>query len=222
VIRVVIADDQGLVRGGFRSIMNGSPDIEVVGEAGDGAEAVRLCRSLQPDVVLMDIRMPVLDGLAATRALVEQGCPARVLVLTTFDVDEYVYAALKAGASGFILKDGPAEGLPEAVRTVAAGQSLLAPTVTRRLIEHYVHGPTPGAPPPAAVSSLTDRETGILRAMASGASNAEIAAELYLGESTVKTHVTHVLAKLGVRDRLQAVVYAYEHGVVRAGESSGR
>jgi DNA-binding NarL/FixJ family response regulator len=221
VIRVVIADDQALVRGGFRSILNGQPDLEVVGEAGDGAEAVRLCRSLGPDVVLMDIRMPVLDGLAATRQVVAAG-PTRVLVLTTFDVDEYVYAALQAGASGFILKDGPAEGLPEAVRTVAAGQALLAPTVTRRLIEHYVQGPAPGSPQPAAVAALTERETAILRLMATGASNAEIAADLYLGESTVKTHVTHVLAKLGVRDRLQAVVYAYEHGVVRAGESSGR
>jgi DNA-binding NarL/FixJ family response regulator len=221
VIRVVIADDQGLVRGGFRSILNGQPGIDVVGEAGDGAEAVRLCRSLRPDVVLMDIRMPVLDGLAATRQVVEAG-PTRVLVLTTFDVDEYVYAALQAGASGFILKDGPAEGLPEAVRTVAAGQSLLAPAVTRRLIEHYVQGPAPGTPLPAAVASLTERETAILRAMATGASNAEIAAQMYLGESTVKTHVTHVLAKLGVRDRLQAVVYAYENGVVRAGENTGR
>jgi DNA-binding NarL/FixJ family response regulator len=221
VIRVVIADDQALVRGGFRSILNGQPDLEVVGEAGDGAEAVRLCRSLGPDVVLMDIRMPVLDGLAATRQVVAAG-PTRVLVLTTFDVDEYVYAALQAGASGFILKDGPAEGLPEAVRTVAAGQALLAPTVTRRLIEHYVQGPAPGSPQPAAVAALTERETAILRLMATGASNAEIAADLYLGESTVKTHVTHVLAKLGVRDRLQAVVYAYEHGVVRAGENSGR
>jgi DNA-binding NarL/FixJ family response regulator len=221
VIRVVIADDQGLVRGGFRSILNGQPDIDVVGEAGDGAEAVRLCRSLQPDVVLMDIRMPVLDGLAATRQVVEGGT-TRVLVLTTFDVDEYVYAAFRAGASGFILKDGPAESLPEAVRTIAAGQSLVAPQVTRRLIEHYVRGPAPGTPLPAAVSALTERETAILRAMATGASNAEIAAQLYLGESTVKTHVTHVLAKLGVRDRLQAVVYAYENGVVRAGENSGR
>jgi DNA-binding NarL/FixJ family response regulator len=221
VIRVVIADDQALVRGGFRSILNGQPDLEVVGEAGDGAVAVRLCRSLGPDVVLMDIRMPVLDGLAATRQVVAAG-PTRVLVLTTFDVDEYVYAALQAGASGFILKDGPAEGLPEAVRTVAAGQALLAPTVTRRLIEHYVQGPAPGSPQPAAVAALTERETAILRLMATGASNAEIAADLYLGESTVKTHVTHVLAKLGVRDRLQAVVYAYEHGVVRAGENSGR
>ena len=221
MIRVVIADDQALVRGGFRSILGSSGDIEVVGEAGDGAEAVQLCRSRQPDVVLMDIRMPVLDGLAATRQVVAQG-PTRVLVLTTFDADEYVYEALKAGASGFILKDSPAEELPEAVRTVAAGQALLAPSVTRRLVEHYVQGPAPGAAPPAVVGTLTERETAILRAMAAGWSNAEIAAQLYLGESTVKTHVTHVLAKLGLRDRLQAVVYAYENGIVRAGENTGR
>jgi DNA-binding NarL/FixJ family response regulator len=214
----VIADDQGLVRGGFRSILGGQPDIDVVGEAGDGAEAVRLCRSLRPDVVLMDIRMPVLDGLAATRQVVD-AVPTRVLVLTTFDVDEYVYAALTAGASGFILKDGPAEGLAEAVRTIASGHALLAPTVTRRLIQSYVRGPGPDSPPPPAVGTLTERETAILRAMAAGLSNAEIAAQLYLGESTVKTHVTHVLAKLGVRDRLQAVVYAYENGIVRAGEA---
>jgi DNA-binding NarL/FixJ family response regulator len=218
---VVIADDQALVRGGFRSILGSAADIEVIGEAGDGAEAVRLCRVGRPDVVLMDIRMPVLDGLAATREVVAQG-PARVLVLTTFDADEYVYAALKAGASGFILKDSPAEELPEAVRTIAAGQALLAPTVTRRLVEHYVQGPPPGTRPPAAVATLTERETAILRAMAAGWSNAEIAARLFLGESTVKTHVTHVLAKLGVRDRLQAVVYAYENGIVRPGENGGR
>jgi DNA-binding NarL/FixJ family response regulator len=221
MIGVVIADDQALVRAGLRSILSSAPDIDVIGEAGDGAEAVRLCRTARPDVVLMDIRMPVLDGLAATRRIIASE-PCKVLILTTFDVDEYVYAALRAGASGFILKDSPAEELPQAVRTVAAGQALLAPSVTRRLVEHYVQGPAPGTPPPAAVGSLTEREMAILRAMAGGWSNAEIAARLYLGESTVKTHVTHVLAKLGVRDRLQAVVYAYEHGVVQAGNSSSR
>jgi DNA-binding NarL/FixJ family response regulator len=216
MIRVVIADDQALVRGGFRSILSTQPDINVVGEAADGARAVELCRQIQPDVVLMDIRMPILDGIAATRAVVQSG-DARVLILTTFDIDEYVYAALKAGASGFILKDGPAEGLPEAVRTVAAGQALLAPSVTRRVVQEYVRGPASGAPLPAAVLALTERESAVLRAMAMGLSNAEIGHQLYLAEATVKTHVTHVLAKLGLRDRLQAVVYAYESGLVRPG-----
>jgi DNA-binding NarL/FixJ family response regulator len=216
MIRVVIADDQALVRGGFRSILSTQPDINVVGEAADGARAVELCRQIQPDVVLMDIRMPILDGIAATRAVVQSG-DARVLILTTFDIDEYVYAALKAGASGFILKDGPAEGLPEAVRTVAAGQALLAPSVTRRVVQEYVRGPALGAPLPAAVLALTERESAVLRAMAMGLSNAEIGHQLYLAEATVKTHVTHVLAKLGLRDRLQAVVYAYESGLVRPG-----
>ena len=216
MIRVVIADDQALVRGGFRSILSTQADIEVVGEAGDGSAAVELCRSAQPDVVLMDIRMPVLDGIAATRAVVESG-HARVLILTTFDIDQYVYAALKAGASGFILKDGPAEGLPEAVRIVAAGQALLAPSVTRRVVEDYVRGPALGAPLPSAILALTERENAVLKAMAAGLSNAEIGQRLFLAEATVKTHVTHVLAKLGLRDRLQAVVYAYESGLVRPG-----
>ena len=218
MIRVVIADDQALVRGGFRSILSTQPDINVVGEAADGARAVELCRQIQPDVVLMDIRMPVLDGIAATRAVVQSGY-ARVLILTTFDIDRYVYAALKAGASGFILKDGPAEGLPEAVRTVAAGQALLAPSVTRRVVEEYVRGPALGAPLPQAILALTERESAVLKAMAMamGLSNAEIGQRLFLAEATVKTHVTHVLAKLGLRDRLQAVVYAYESGLVRPG-----
>jgi DNA-binding NarL/FixJ family response regulator len=216
MIRVVIADDQALVRGGFRSILSTQADMEVVGEAADGTQAVELCRSIQPDVVLMDIRMPVLDGIAATRAVVQSGY-ARVLILTTFDIDQYVYAALKAGASGFILKDGPAEGLPEAVRTVAAGQALLAPSVTRRVVEEYVRGPALGAPLPQVILSLTERESAVLKAMATGLSNAEIGQQLFLAEATVKTHVTHVLAKLGLRDRLQAVVYAYESGLVRPG-----
>ena len=219
MIRVVIADDQALVRGGFRSILSTQADIEVVGEAADGTQAVEMCRTIQPDVVLMDIRMPVLDGIAATRAVVQSGY-ARVLILTTFDIDRYVYAALKAGASGFILKDGPAEGLPEAVRTVAAGQALLAPSVTRRVVEEYVRGPALGAPLPQAILALTERESAVLKAMAMamGLSNAEIGQRLFLAEATVKTHVTHVLAKLGLRDRLQAVVYAYESGLVRPGE----
>jgi DNA-binding NarL/FixJ family response regulator len=216
MIRVVIADDQALVRGGFRSILSTQADIEVAGEAADGNQAVEICRQARPDVVLMDIRMPVLDGIAATRAIVESG-HGRVLVLTTFDLDEYVYGALKAGASGFILKDSPAEGLPDAVRTIASGQSLLAPSVTRRVIEEYVQSPAPGTPLPDAVLALTDRENAVLKAMAMGLSNAEIGRQLYLAEATVKTHVTHVLAKLGLRDRLQAVVYAYESGLVRPG-----
>jgi DNA-binding NarL/FixJ family response regulator len=209
MIRVIIADDQALVRGGFRSILSTQADIEVVGEAADGNRAVELCRQIQPDVVLMDIRMPVLDGIAATRAVVQAGS-ARVLILTTFDLDEYVYAALKAGASGFILKDGPAEGLPEAVRIVAAGQALLAPSVTRKVVEEYVRSPALGSPLPEAVLALTERESAV------------IGHQLFLAEATVKTHVTHVLAKLGLRDRLQAVVYAYESGLVRPGGQTTR
>jgi DNA-binding NarL/FixJ family response regulator len=216
MIRVLIADDQALVRGGFASILSTQDDIEIAGEAADGARAVELCRRLQPDVVLMDIRMPVLDGIAATRAVTEHGY-SRVLILTTFDLDEYVYSALKAGASGFLLKDSPAEELPAAVRTVAAGQALLAPSVTRKVIEEYVRIPAPGAALPDAVQALTDRERAVLKAMAAGLSNAEIGRRLYLAEATVKTHVTHVLAKLGLRDRLQAAVYAYESGLIRPG-----
>ena len=221
MIRVVIADDQALVRGGFRSILSTQSDLDVVAEAADGARAVELSRELQPDVVLMDIRMPVLDGIAATRAVVQSGY-SRVLILTTFDIDEYVYAALKAGASGFILKDGPAEGLPEAVRTIAAGQAMLAPAVTRRVIEEFVRVPAVGAPMPEALQALTDREGAVLKAMATGLSNAEIGRQLFLAEATVKTHITHVLAKLGLRDRLQAVVYAYESGLVRPGSQRPR
>jgi len=215
-IRVLIADDHALVRGGFRSILSTQADIEVVADVADGAEAVTATILHRPDVVLMDIRMPVLDGLGATRQVVDRS-EARVLILTTFDLDEYVYAALKAGASGFILKDGPAEGLADAVRTVAAGQSLLAPTITRRVIEEYVRRPAPGTPTDRAVSTLTPREADVLRALAAGRSNAEIARELFLGEATVKTHVTSLLQKLGLRDRVQAVVFAYESGFVRVG-----
>jgi DNA-binding NarL/FixJ family response regulator len=214
MIRVVIADDQALVRGGLASILSTQDDIEVVGEAVDGVRAVELCRRVQPDVVLMDIRMPILDGIAATQAVVQSGY-ARVLILTTFDLDEYVYSALKAGASGFILKDSPAEELPAAVRIVAAGHALLAPSITQRVIEEYVRSPALGAPLPDAILALTERESAVLEAMAMGLSNAEIGKQLFLAEATVKTHVTHVLAKLGLRDRLQAVVYAYESGLVR-------
>jgi DNA-binding NarL/FixJ family response regulator len=214
VIRVLIADDQALLRGGFRMILESQPDLEVVGEAGDGNEAIALAREHGPDVVLMDIRMPELDGLEATRRLLaEEGAP-RVLMLTTFDENEYVYEAMKAGASGFLLKELKPEQLAEAIRVAAAGDALLAPSITRRLIEEFVSRPPPGAGPPAALSDLTERELEVLKLIARGLSNAEIAAELFLSEATVKTHVTHVLTKLGLRDRVQAVVLAYESGLV--------
>jgi DNA-binding NarL/FixJ family response regulator len=216
VIRVVLADDQALIRGGLRSILDQEPDIEVVGEAADGRQAVAACRRLRPDVVLMDVQMPVLDGIAAARELLADPRPdgLKVVILTTFDLDEYVRPALAAGVSGFLLKDTPAERLGDAVRTVAGGQALLAPTVTRRLIDTYVERPGPDAARAAVLGSLTPREDEVLRAMADGLSNAEIAVRLYLGEGTVKTHVTRILTKLGVRDRLQAVVFAYSSGLV--------
>jgi DNA-binding NarL/FixJ family response regulator len=216
VIRVVLADDQALIRGGLRSILDSEPDITVVGEAGNGRQAVEVCRRLRPDVVLMDVQMPETDGISAARQLlVDPLCTGlRVVMLTTFDLDEYVRPALAAGVSGFLLKDTPAERLGDAVRTVAEGQALLAPTVTRRLIDTYVERPAPDPERARALSSLTPREEDVLRAMADGLSNAEIALRLYLGEGTVKTHVARVLTKLGVRDRLQAVVFAYSSGLV--------
>jgi DNA-binding NarL/FixJ family response regulator len=216
VIRVLIADDQALVRGGFRMILDAQKDIEVVGEAADGQEAVMQARELRPDVVLMDIRMPELDGIEATRRLSHGDAP-RVLMLTTFDLDEYVYEAMKAGASGFLLKDVRPEQLADAVRVVAAGEALLAPAITRRLIEEFVRRPAPGSGAPAEVSELTDRELEVLKLVARGLSNAGIASTLFLSEATVKTHVTHILAKLRVRDRVQAVVLAYESGLVEPG-----
>jgi DNA-binding NarL/FixJ family response regulator len=217
VIRVAIADDQTLVRGGFRSILDGQPDIEVVGEAGDGAEAVEAAERLAPDVILMDVRMPGTDGLEATRRIAARGLATRVLVLTTFDVDEYVYEAMKAGASGFLLKTAPPRQLAEAVRTVAAGDEILAPSVTRRLVEQFVRRPPPGTGVPARLADLTERELEVLRLVARAKSNAEIAAELFVTEATVKSHVNRLLGKLGLRDRTQAIVLAYETGLVEPG-----
>jgi DNA-binding NarL/FixJ family response regulator len=216
-IRVLVADDQALMRTGFRMILEAQPDIEVVGEAIDGADAVRRFDALAPDVVVMDIRMPTLDGIEATRLLAARSTTARVLILTTFDLDEYVYEALRAGASGFLLKDRPPEELVSAVRVVAAGEALLAPSVTRRLIEEFAK--RPAAPTDArGLDELTDREREVLVLMARGRSNAEIARDLFVAETTVKTHVGRVLQKLRLRDRAQAVVLAYESGLVRAGE----
>jgi DNA-binding NarL/FixJ family response regulator len=216
-VRVLIADDQTLVRGGFRMILRAESDIDVVGEARDGAEAIQLARELGPDVVLMDIRMPNMDGIDATRLIVSGSAGApRVLVLTTFDLDEYVYEALKAGASGFLLKDAPEEQLVSGIRIVASGASLFAPAVTRRLIERFT-GTAPLTVPPA-LGDLTPREQEVLRLLARGLSNAEIAAELVVSEHTAKTHVAHILDKLDLRDRVQAVVLAYESGIVRGAE----
>jgi DNA-binding NarL/FixJ family response regulator len=211
---VALADDQELVRSGFRLILE-LAGMEVAGEAADGREAVELARATAPDVVLMDIRMPVMDGIEATRRIAQAGIPSRVLVLTTFDLDEYVYEALRAGASGFLLKDAGRERLVEAVRTVAAGESLFAPTVLQRLVEHYVQRPPTGtARFDGPLAELSDREREVLKLIGRGLSNAEIAAELVISQATVKTHVRHVLQKLGLRDRVQAVALAYEAGVV--------
>ena len=224
MIRIVVADDHQVVRAGFADLLDTQPDFTVVATAADGAEAVRACRELGPDVVLMDIRMPGTDGIQATRAITSatQGCP-RVLILTTFDLDEYVYDALRAGASGFLLKDVTAERLFEAVRVVAAGQALLAPTVTRRLITEFAHRrTTPDFPATRALAALTPRETQVLRLIAAGLSNGEIAMRLVVTEETVKTHVSRVLNKLGLRDRTQAVVIAYESGLITPGNASDR
>jgi DNA-binding NarL/FixJ family response regulator len=213
VIRVLLADDQALVRDGFRALIDHEPDMGVVAEASDGAEAVSAVRTHRPDVVLMDIRMPRVDGLSATRQVLTAPEPPRVLVLTTFDRNEWVYEALRAGASGFLLKDVRADQLTGAIRTVAAGDALLAPTITRRLIEHFV-SERPPTPLALTADSLTQREADVLKLLAAGLSNAEIADRLFIGQSTVKTHVNRVLAKLDLRDRTQAVVYAYESGLV--------
>jgi DNA-binding NarL/FixJ family response regulator len=222
VIRVLIVDDQAMVRAGFRMIVEAEPDVTVVGEAADGAEALDVAARCRPDVVLMDVRMPRMDGIeAASRLLAARadGGP-RVLMLTTFDLDDYVYAALRAGVSGFMLKDAPAEQLVEAIRVVAAGEALLAPSVTRRLIEEVSTRASRDLPAPPGLDQLTDRELEVLKLVARGLSNAEIADALYLGEATVKTHVGRMLTKLSLRDRVQAVVMAYESGVVTPGEQA--
>ncbi len=217
-IRVAGVDDQALMRDGFTMILDAQPDIHVVGDAENGRTGVELCRRTRPDVVLMDIRMPVLDGIEATRLITEDAdLPTRVLVLTTFDLDEYVYAAIRAGASGYLLKDTPAKDLVAAVRVVAGGDALLSPSVTRRLVEEFARRPEPGAATVALPADLTDREREALELLAHGLSNREIAAAMFIGEATAKTHVSRLLTKLGVRDRVQAVVLAYESGLVHPG-----
>lgn len=220
-LRIAIIDDQHLVRAGFSMILDAEPDLEVVGEAGDGIAGVDLIRRESPDVALMDVRMPHKDGIEATRELLGEGVTTRIVILTTFDLDEYVFAALRAGASGFLLKDTPPEQLVAAVRTVAAGEALLSPSITARVITAFAEGAV--APPSGedaeALAALTDREREVLGLLARGRANAEIATELFVSETTVKTHVGRVLAKLGLRDRVQAVIFAYEHGLVRAGHS---
>jgi len=215
-IGVVVADDQAIVRAGFRLLIDSEPDLSVLGEAADGAEAVAVTRKTAPDVVLMDIRMPVMDGISATRLIGADATQSRVLILTTFDVDEYVFAALRAGASGFMLKDRPPEELLSAIRVIAAGEALLAPNVTRRLIEHFVRQPGPLHTPPETLEALTVREREVLALIAAGLSNTEIAGRLVMSVPTAKTHVSRILAKLRARDRAQLVVIAYQSGLVKA------
>jgi len=217
VIKLIVADDHALARGGLKAMLGAEDDLEVVGEAADGGEAVDLALKLRPDVVVMDIRMPKVDGIEATRRLRAHNGAPNVLVLTTFDLDEYVYEALRAGAGGFMLKDAAPSQLAEAVRTVAAGESLLAPAVTRRLVERFVRRPPADAVREQEFADLTDRELEVLTLIARGLSNAEIGEQLFLSEATVKTHVTRILSKLGLRDRVQAVVRAYESGLVEPG-----
>ena len=215
-IGVVVADDQAIVRAGFRLLIDSEPDLTVLGEAADGAEAVAVARKVMPDVVLMDIRMPVMDGIAATRLIAAGGAVPRVLILTTFDLDDYVFAALRGGASGFMLKDRPPEELLSAIRVIAAGEALLAPNVTRRLIGHFVRQPDPLHAPSSALAELTVREREVLALIAAGLSNTEIAGRLAMSVPTAKTHVSRILAKLGARDRAQLAVIAYQSGLVKA------
>jgi DNA-binding NarL/FixJ family response regulator len=217
VISILIADDQDLVREGLRMLLEAEQDLAVIGEAGDGGQALDRARLLDPDVILMDVRMPGINGIEATSRLVQAGSRARILMLTTFNLDEYVYHALKAGASGFLLKDASREQLTGAVRAVAVGETLLAPVITRRLIEDFCRGPAPGSPASGSAGGLSERELGVVQLVAQGLSNAEIAARLYLSEATVKSHIARILAKLGLRDRVQVAVYAYEYGIVRPG-----
>jgi DNA-binding NarL/FixJ family response regulator len=219
MIRVLIADDQELVRAGFRMILELQEDIEVVGEAGDGRDAIEAARTLDPDVVLMDVRMPDTDGIEATRRLLANGGRARVLMLTTFDADDYVYDAMKAGASGFLLKNAPPAQLVAAVRATAQGEAQIAPEIVRRMVDEFVRRPPPGTTKPVGLAELSERELEVLKLIARGLSNAEIAAALFLSEATVRTHVSRILAKLDVRDRTQAVVVAYETGLVRPGDA---
>ncbi len=215
---VLLVDDQELVRTGFRLILDLEPGIEVLGEAADGTEGVRLAMELQPDVILMDVRMPLLDGIKATERIITGGSASRVLILTTFDLDEFVYDALRVGASGFLLKDAPREQLIAAIRVVAGGESLLAPAITRRFIERFISQPAPGQLS-EGMTTLSEREREVLGLLARGSSNSEIATELFVSDATVKTHVARLLAKLGVRDRMQAVILAYETGFIRPGNA---
>jgi DNA-binding NarL/FixJ family response regulator len=215
MINILVADDQALVSAGLRAILDNEPDVTVVGEARDGVEAVELARQVAPDVALLDVRMPRLSGIEATRLIVDSGLPTRVLILTTFDLDEYVYDAFRAGASGFLLKDAPRDQLLTAVRTVAAGEALLAPAVTRRLIERFVLADSPRPKAQLNWDALSDRETEVLRRLARGQSNAEIAGDLFISLTTVKSHVGSILHKLNLRDRVHAVVFAYESGLCR-------
>jgi DNA-binding NarL/FixJ family response regulator len=220
VISVLIVDDQDLVREGLRMLLEAEPDLCVAGEAGNGSQALAQARRLDPDVVLMDVRMPEVDGIEATAQLARGGCRARILMLTTFNLDEYVYRTMKAGASGFLLKDASREQLAAAVRTVSAGHTLLTPAITRRLIEDFCRGPAPGVAAAIATGRLTERELQVVRLVAQGLSNAEMAAKLYLSEATVKSHVARILAKLSLRDRVQVAIFAYEQGIVRPGRGA--
>lgn len=220
MISVLIADDQELVREGLRMLLEAEPDLTVAGEAGDGHQVLAQARLMDPDVILMDVRMPRMNGIEATSELVQSGNRARILVLTTFNLDEYIYKALKAGASGFLLKDANRDQLTGAVRAVSAGETLLSPAITRRLIEDFCRFPPIGTIATEYVVRLSERELGVVRLVAQGLSNAEIAEKLYLSGATVKSHVAHILSKLGLRDRVQIAVYAYEHGIVRVGDGT--